>query len=936
MGAGLSEEEVGPHKERQCSPTYLHWLLNDAGRIQEAFRPVWQACCADRQTSAPRARVLEVMLRVVQEFERAEELLESEAGDAGRAGSGKTARHLARVVEMLPERLSRPEALQLFRTALLSVQAALAIKAGVPALHPGRGEDMEDLATGQKNFSPNLSLDSGSSALGLLGFPGGSPDTDWARIEEARRQDSSISLFQSPATPPTSPTGKSEFGPVEPSVALRAITRAEDVAVASTGRPQRPHPALAAAPLFPAPALPSRQELEVENEQLASLTALIDASCREELLVVRALEEEVRLANGQGAGRAADGRQKVRGSDGALYNALEAKAEATEQEVVELEAQVRARDQELVEWEAELAGQRKDISSLLEQRAEEEADTSELSQEARELSIELKACRRECTELEGEIASEESRAAALREAFEGRRARFTSAEMAARNAELSTMRATRRRIAAEASARQEAQAVEEAHTMRQQMAAESTASIEALKAEVEEVRSRGYRAFASLNANAGDGMVGRQAGGRAQNADGALSQLRLELAQAERERDDELFADREAASEMAQLEVARARLEGQLAGREGELRAAQRRALRTIEAARPLEPAAATDRAAAATAAEEAELGQQGDALRSVEARVAGVKYRHAELEDELRAALASDGNRQRNVGADAIEEESAAEASWRHAREIGAELGEARAALVRRRAQEQSGNGENVVSALREALQIEEKAEAESSFELDEVRNRILAGMEEKDMPPGHDGLSRGGGSSLRGPGVHLYDALEARVSALEDEFKARSRALLRAEERLRDMEASQPGSSPASGGAWPATVHRRMEAQEHFKRDGSVNLMMHGAARGTDSQASPGPVLSPTRSPQLSRTGMASGITVNAGLRSPLSGSREPRHVSTNRLDAHRVQTQHQEPMAGREAGLEQREEELLRRLERLAGSAAPGRAPLHPPAG
>merc|ERR1711971_710617 len=133
---------------------------------------------------------------------------------------------------------------------------------------------------------------------------------------------------------------------------------------------------------------------------------------------------------------------------------------------------------ELSECETEVAGQQREIRSLLAKRAQEEAIADDLSREGRDLTLELKSCRRTCGSLESEIASEEARAAALRQAFEGRRARFTTAETAARNAELSTMRATRRRTAAEAAARREASAVEEAEHARSAMSSRALDKME--------------------------------------------------------------------------------------------------------------------------------------------------------------------------------------------------------------------------------------------------------------------------------------------------------------------------------------------------------------------------------------------------------------------------------------------------------------------------
>ena len=62
-------------------------------------------------------------------------------------------------------------------------------------------------------------------------------------------------------------------------------------------------------------------------------------------------------------------------------------------------------------------------------------ETDEKHREAREMNLEMRCWRRSNGTLESEIASEQARSAALRDAFEGRRARYATAETAARNAE---------------------------------------------------------------------------------------------------------------------------------------------------------------------------------------------------------------------------------------------------------------------------------------------------------------------------------------------------------------------------------------------------------------------------------------------------------------------------------------------------------------------
>ncbi|CAJ1399440.1 unnamed protein product [Effrenium voratum] len=194
--------------------------------------------------------------------------------------------------------------------------------------------------------------------------------------------------------------------------------------------------------------------------------------------------------------------------------------------------------------------QRREIEALLAKRSREETEADELHRQARELTTELRSCRRSCGSLESEIASEEARAAALREAFEGRRARFATAETAARNAELSTMRATRRRIAAEIMARRETEAVQEAQGLRQEYRARAEAHCEVITSEIAEVRTNDlFKGHNSVN--------------------------QAEATSASEE------AEAEAASrEMSELQAAIFTLEQQTAVRESELHAMQRRKLR--------------------------------------------------------------------------------------------------------------------------------------------------------------------------------------------------------------------------------------------------------------------------------------------------------------------------------------------------------------------
>ena len=435
----------------------------------------------------------------------------------------------------------------------------------------------------------------------------------------------------------------------------RASLRAEDPAPPEARR-SRPHPAMAAAPArSPAvgAALPSRQSLEDEAEQLCRMAELVEASVASEQAVVRALEEELRADDGaRGPGSAAGSLGSALPGDGALLEALAGKAEATEGEVALLEARFEARERELRGREEEVASQQRRIDALLKTRGTEEAAVDDASTEARDLASELKGCRRACGSLESEIASEEARAASLRDALEGRQARFATAEMAARNAELSTMRAARRRVAAEASAREEATALEEAKGAQGLLRVGISARAEALSAEIAEVRAeiRLVREAPSEAASAGAGPNRDALPAQARaGVEAALSVLRQQLAASEQECQEELRAESAAAASW---------------------------------------PAAAACHGSA-----------EGDAE---------VARRDARLQGELRALQDAAGRRAGAVLADG----ALAARSWRRARDVGAELAETSAALTRRRATEAQG-GSGVVAALRLALADAEEREA-------------------------------------------------------------------------------------------------------------------------------------------------------------------------------------------------------------------------------
>mmetsp|Transcript_85735 Transcript_85735/g.239704 ORF Transcript_85735/g.239704 Transcript_85735/m.239704 type:complete len:823 (+) Transcript_85735:105-2573(+) len=761
MGAGLSFSDEATQGEEpspappQVNARYLHWLLSDPARVQEAFRPVWRACSSDEQGVVPKGTVLEVMLRVIGEFETRDKPSTDGSSSTVSGISGdnahvsKTARQLKQVVEMQADVLSRDEALHLFRMALLSVQAAIAVNSATASMdHPRSPASYSDSSPVVRDQA----LSDGTPTPVSL-----APRT--LPCQGVRLEDTSVTPAPQPCAAGTSGVGTpGGVGPL-----------------------WRAHPALAAAPSsLSGGALPSRQELEVENEQLRSLADIIEAAARDELTLVRTLEDEVRME-----GKASSiGRKGTSGGgigDSAIVSALETKIEIAEEEVARLETQVHSKDSLLVDQEAEVSARQIQISTLVCERSEEEASAEEFGREARDLALEMKNCRRQCGSLESEIASEEARATALREAFEGRRARFTTAETAARNAELSTMRATRRRIAAEASARREASAVEEAQQSRDVFAGHSAARIKALTSEVAAVRLREHRAQYMLGQGSAGG-ISMTPTHNAAMAEASLQAIRAELTQAEVERDMEVVLANDAAMEVQALEVSRARVQGQLASREGELRSAQRRTGRTDAGLAGGAPGAADG--------DEAKILRVTAELHQVEARTAAIRQHEATLQMELRAS--SSGMAAARGGHDMVaEEELSAEDAWREARELGAELGEARAALVRRRAEETSGIGDSVVAALRLALHDAQLRESESRQELEALQNQVVSGLVERQelqsRVSAHDTSAARGVRSLSDKlpvwSVHrdaqFADVSERRVPNLVDEFRALGRSL-------------------------------------------------------------------------------------------------------------------------------------------------------------
>mmetsp|Transcript_68884 Transcript_68884/g.128592 ORF Transcript_68884/g.128592 Transcript_68884/m.128592 type:complete len:452 (-) Transcript_68884:23-1378(-) len=445
MGAGLSGEDDEAEATPKGGIRDLNWLLSDANRVQEAFKPLWKLCDVDEQGCAPKATVMEVLLQ---------RLVSSEAGYAVGSQTSATTKRLAYVADMMPDTLARQEALHLFRLALLALQAALV------------SQQAEGLA----------------------------PWTVPAPKAHAPRPAGSLhDLNRATRSSPLGPSETADF--VRTS---RGYSKPDDTAMSAVN--QRP------AGRLPEPkfVLASRQELEVETEQLQRLSELITASAQEEASVVLALEEEVRKANAgrsyasSGLAAKAAAAAAPTSHEAELFKSLESKVASSEHEVQQLEATIADKDAELVTYEAEVNDQQAEMRGLLGRRAHEETTAELLQKETQDLHAELQSLRRHCTTTTTEIREEEKKAAELREAFENRRVRYMSIEAAAQSAEVTTEEAMRRRAVSSAAAHVERAALEEAEEARARLAEAAHTKVEALMAEIEEQKSQGDRLQALL------------------------------------------------------------------------------------------------------------------------------------------------------------------------------------------------------------------------------------------------------------------------------------------------------------------------------------------------------------------------------------------------------------------------------------------------------
>jgi hypothetical protein len=236
----------------------------------------------------------------------------------------------------------------------------------------------------------------------------------------------------------------------------------------------------------------------------------------------------------------------------------------------------------------------------------------------------------------------------------------------------------------------EAEAVEEARSERFMAAASSTAKVQDLECELAKVQERAERVQAALRM--GGTAQSHSVDLRVTEIELELQATRTELAHVLHDRDNELAIEQAAANETAELEIVRARLEEDLNFRRSELLAARANA------------------PSASNAQDERELVKTAATIRQVEERVAMMQRREAMVQQELREAQA---------------ESEGSGLFWQRAREVASELGDAQAALVRRRAQEQSTTGsDGVVVLLRAALQDAEDRETRTAAELQELQS--------------------------------------------------------------------------------------------------------------------------------------------------------------------------------------------------------------------
>eukprot|EP00435_Cladocopium_sp_Y103_P031680 s1114_g8.t1 len=616
--ASSAENSVGTQRR-------VHWILADPTNVEQAFSKVWKKLeTAAGSSLVEKSAILSEIIDLI--GSEGWSVIE-EGGDEQQT---RTARQLKRAVEILPDPMTRKEALNLFRNILLTVQSSMMIK------------------NGPKTDDP-VALDSPSIMQG-------------SRQREAGSNEDGPLIV-------TGPAGADGFPGLEPSPTMKASCEEDLSHLQLRPLAGRLHPSLAAESqdIFNCQGpLPPRSDLEAQIRTLRSLAEELGRSNAAEMAVVRELENEVRKAAPS---------QRLRSA-------------RKDDEVVQAQDKLRGHEEIIDE-------QRQEIEVLQNRRNYEEMESDEKHREAREVAMEIRGWRRSNGSLESEIASEQARSAALRDAFEGRRARYATAEEAARNAEISTMRATRRRIAAEITARREQEAVDEAQQMRSEQSARVAEQCEAISSEIAELRAQ-----ALLK-------------GRPQNLDEELKTAEVQLS-------NEVAEAEDATRELLDLEANISHLEQQTATRESEMYAMQRRRLR-----QPSLGGSRTPQRQPPRGREEPDPATAADrlALQATEERVAEGRRREQALRDKLQkvASQGAPGARREISDGEDLRERSAE--VWAQCRAVATELGEAEAALARRQAEERF-SGKEVVDVLKEKLKAALAQEDKNVEELAQVRS--------------------------------------------------------------------------------------------------------------------------------------------------------------------------------------------------------------------
>eukprot|EP00439_Symbiodinium_sp_Y106_P029447 s3659_g3.t1 len=557
MGVGASSDS--DVRDDHAAASRVHQLLSDAEYFQQAFAEVWHHCGGSNKAS--KGEFMQVMLQFMD--------VESVQGygPAVDEMQRRTLRQLGAAADLLPSQLSRPEALNLFRTVLLAVQSLLIMQYGPASAQADSPRSPP--STGRRGQRPE---EAESAGIPVSGSP--TP----TMMASSRAED-------------ISEPGLALFGPVHPVLAALTPAVQDRLFACSSGL--------------------ARKHLEAQTEQLRGLCAQLAASTREEQFVVQELENE------------AGTRAAAYGAHGAHSQSLNA-----DQALQNLCLKLQAQQHDLRCHEEIKDEQHREIEALVSRRDLEEAEADEACRQATDLNVDIRSCRRTCGSLESEIESEEARAAALREAFEGRRSRFATAEAAARNAEISTMRATRRRIAAEVAARREAEAVVEAEHLREEQLAKTALHCEAISSEIAEAR-----AYAVLQ-GVSEGPSRRIVDPATLKAELGTS-LRREIDEAERANRAEVAEVEQFHREASELEAKLDSLNQHVATRESELHAMQRRLLRerSVDARTPTRGEVVTP--------SEDQKSASAAVLEAMERRVAEGRQREQALRDELGQVLA-------------------------------------------------------------------------------------------------------------------------------------------------------------------------------------------------------------------------------------------------------------------------------------------------------